>query len=226
MSDDETQAFARALARDLAPVRRIPRLRVGLLRILGLWLAGSTAIVAMRGLAQALIHPDAMVGGFGAILFGSFLIAVGGIVAALASGVPGREATARTAAVVAAVGLIVSVVVGYVLLSLSPEAVAPMPGKESHLGTDLACLGIAGLVAFLPGVGALIYLGQTVPQRPWLSSAAVALGTFALGTVVAQGTCDATDLRHLMVAHALAPALGALVLGPLVFLVFRRLQGR
>lgn len=83
------------------------------------------------------------------------------------------------------------------------------PGRRS---SDLHCLLVACAVGLLPALGVVAFAGRAAPHRPLVLAVAAAAGAVALGTVAAQASCPYADLRHLLMGHALAPALGALLL--------------
>ncbi len=216
---EETRDFARELARDLTPVERIGRLRMGLLRVFAGWALAACAVLLMKGISANLSDPTLMFGGLGALLLGLALVGLGGLVAALASSVPGREGTARMGAVTAACGALVALGLGATLLVGSPATSA-----APTLYSDVACFLMAVTVALLPAMGALLYVARAVPRRPGAVLFAVGLGAVGLGAFTAEVVCMDMALRHLIVSHALAPALGALLLlGPL-WLGLRRIR--
>jgi len=217
---DETGDLVRELARDLSPVERIARLRVGALRVLGLWAFVTLAAVASRGVTGNLTDPARMLGGFGAVLVGLWLVGFGGVVAALAASVPGRGALARAGAVLLAVGALAALGLGALLLPGDPS-----PAGPATLRSDVACLLMASLVAVLPALGALLYVVQAAPQRPMSILLAVGAGSVALGAFTTQLGCPDVAIRHLLVSHGLSPAFGALLFLLPLWLGFRRLRG-
>ena len=104
----------------------------------------------------------------------------------------------------AALLLLAAAGVGTVLVAMSPV-------EESHFRADLACLSVAMLVGLLPAVGVVWFAGRAAPLRPLIPVLAAAAGTAALGAIAAQASCPHSEMRHLMVAHALAPAVGVLL---------------
>ena len=160
-----------------------------------------------------------MLGGFGAILSGLSLVGLGGLVAALSMAVPGRTPTARVATTSLSFGLLISVGLGALLLRADPAAAVP-----PTLLSDATCLLLAAIVAALPALGALLYVARAAPPRPVSALVGIGLGCVALGAFTAQLGCTDSALRHLLVSHASAPAIGAaLFLAPL-WAGFRRLR--
>lgn len=219
MSSDETRAFARELARDVSPVERVARLRTAALRVLAVWGVVSAAFLAWKGLSESSRDAERLLSGFGAVLGGLSLVGLGGLVAALATAVPGREPTARMASALLALGLLVAVGLGGLLLRADPAAAAP-----ATLRSDVTCLIVAGIVAVLPSLGALLYVVRAAPARPLATLLGVGLGCVALGAFTAQLGCADPALRHLLVGHALAPVLGAAVFLAPLWLGWRRLR--
>jgi len=201
------QTLIRELARDLEPVQPIPRIRTVMAGVIALWFA-----VAAIGLTVLGLRPDlaeAMIGvrGVAAVVAGLGLAGLGGVAAALAMGVPGREVLARAALVLAVFGMVVAVGVGTLLFAMSPVTEARVPWSG-----DLACLTVAVLVGLLPAVGVVWFAGRALPFRPVIAVLATAAGTVALGAVTAEASCPHSEMRHLLVAHALAPVFGVLLL--------------
>jgi hypothetical protein len=207
VSGSQAEDLIRDLARDLDPVRPIPRIRTVVAGVVALWL-----VIAAMGLTVLGLRPDiaeAMIGARGvAVVFaGLGLAGLGGVVAALAMGVPGREVLARGALTLAALGMVVAAGVGTVLFAMSRVTEARVP-----FTADLACLAVAVLVGLLPAVGVIWFAGRAAPFRPVTLVLAAAAGTAALGAITAQASCPHPEMRHLLVAHALAPAVGVLLL--------------
>ncbi len=67
--------------------------------------------------------------------------------------------------------------------------------------------------------------GRAAPYRPIVLVLAAAAGTAALGAITAEASCPHPEMRHLLVAHALAPVVGVLLL-TLPLLVALRRVGR
>lgn len=216
---DETRDFARELARDLTPVERIARLRVALLRSLALWGLVTCAALLLQGLASRVSAPAHLLGGFGAVLSGLALVGLGSLVAALAAAVPGREASARAGAGLAASGGVLALGVGAWLLAGDPSARGP-----ANPVSDVTCFVMACVWALLPALAALFFVARAAPRRPAVVLTAVGLGAVALGAFTAQLGCQDTAMRHLLLSHGLAPVLGAVVLLAPLWLGFRRLH--
>jgi hypothetical protein len=188
--------------------------------VIALWLAVAAIGLTLLGLRPDLA--DAMIGvrGVAVVFAGLGLAGLGGVVAALAMGVPGREVLARAALVLAILGMLIAVGVGTLLFAVSPVA-----DTRVSLRADLACLTVAILVGLLPAVAVVWFAGRALPFRPVIAVLAAAAGTAALGAITAEASCPHSEMRHLLVAHALAPVVGVLLL-TLPLLVALRRVGR
>jgi hypothetical protein len=219
LSGDASEALIRELARDLDPVRPIPRIRTVVTGVIALWLAAAAIGLTALGLRPDL--GDALFGvrGVAAVFAGLGLAGLGGVVAALAMGVPGRELLARAALALAILGLLIATGVGTLLFAANPAAEVGLTWTS-----DLACLAVAVLVGLLPAVGVVWFAGRTLLFRPVMAVLAVAAATAALGAITAEGSCTHSEMRHLLVAHALAPAFGVLLLTLPLLVALRRFR--
>lgn len=211
MSEDTTDASARQLIADLAadlePVQPIPRLRSMVGRVLLLWALVAGIGIAVRGLRPDFLEMLLHMRGIGLIFAGLGLTGIGGGVAALALGIPGREAAARAGFAAAGVGMAAAAGIGTLLFLQNPIFDSPVP-----LRADLVCLAIALAVGLLPGIGIAMFGARAAPHRPLVLVLAAAAAMAALGGATAQATCPANDIRHLMLGHVIAPGVGALLL--------------
>ena len=218
MSGGQAEDLIRELARDLDPVCPIPRIRIVTAGVVGLWFA-----VAALGLAALGVRPDlaeATLGtrGVAVVFAGLGLVGLGGVVAAIALGIPGRETLARRAIALAILGMVLAAAVGTLLLATSP-----VPEMLVPLSDDLACLSVALAVGLLPALGVLWFAGRASPFRPVIVVLAAAAGAAALGAIAAEMSCPHSDMRHLLAAHALAPAAGVLLLTLPLLVALKRL---
>ena len=218
MSSD-TEQLARELARRAEPVQPLPRLRWVMVRVLAAASASTALALAWKGLSPGFLKAGAAMWVFAALVTGLTLVGSGALVAALALGIPGREAAARAGFTSAGLGLVLALAWIPFLLSATPaSASVPWP-------SDLVCLLSACAVGVLPGVVALWFVANAVPHRPGLAVLATAAGAVGLGALAAKASCPMDGLRHLVLGHALAPVGGGLLLAlPLVWL--RRLLRR
>ena len=207
MSGGRAEDLIRELARDLDPVDPIPRIRTVVAGVAALWFAMAGIGLTVLGLRPDLVEATLQVRGVAVVFVGLGLAGAGGVIAALAMGVPGREVLARSALAVAILGMVIAAASGTLLFATNPVADARVPFTG-----DLACLTVAMLVGILPALGVVWFAGRTVPFRPLILVLAAAAGTASLGAISAHASCPHSEMRHLLVAHALAPAVGVLLL--------------
>jgi hypothetical protein len=216
-----TRALIDRLSRELEPVQPISSLRRMAAVLLFVWLATGAPVLLWRGMRDDLAGVALGTPSFSAILATLLLMAVGGVVSALALCVPGREGTARAGAGLVALGLL-----GSVALALAPIFEAATPGYlAGSLRYDATCLGVAcGLavpvVYFLLGFG---HRGAVFAALP--TAAAMGMGAVAAGAVFVHLMCGEACARHLIGSHALAPLLGGLILAFPGHLFLRRARG-
>jgi len=217
MSLQTSEERIRELARDLAPVRPIPRLRavfaaviaLGLVALAAHWLLGGPGL-RHRGTAVASIP-------YLATLFGLVLVASGALGAALAVAVPGREAVARVGTRVAAAGVLIAVAGG--IVGLFGEG--PLAGER--VVDCLACMGRAVTLGAASTLLACTFLIYAALRRPGPGAALALCGGVAFGAAAVHVSCPSDSPLHWLLAHTLAPAAAALVLSvPLAALLARR----
>jgi MFS family permease len=222
MSGDSTHDLIRDLASDLTPVKPLPRVRFVAAAVLLLWLAIGVVGIALKGLAPTFWETLAMPISAGGIFAGLLVAGVGGALAALALAIPGRERLAHAAFALGAAGMAIAAGVGFALIARSPLASWRWPGA-----TDLPCLLTALAVGLLPALALGWFGGRAAPFRPLAIALAASAGAAALGGSVAQATCPVADAMHLMLGHALVPAIGALALAlPLLVAIRRSERGQ
>jgi hypothetical protein len=207
VSGSQPEDLIRELARDLDPVQPIPRIRTVMAGVTALWFAVAGIGLTVLGLRPDLAEATIGVRGVAAVFAGLGLAGFGGVAAALAMGVPGREVLVRGALFLAIFGIMVAAAVATLLFAMNPVA-----DTRVSLTGDLACLTVAMLVGLLPAVGVVWFAARAAPFRPVIVVLAAAAGTAALGAIAAQASCPHSEMRHLLVAHALAPAVGVLLL--------------
>ena len=217
MSADPTRDLIRELASDLTPVKPLPRVRFVAAAVLLLWLAIGLVGIGVKGLAPTFWATLAMPLSSGGIFAGLLVAGVGGVFAALALALPGRERLARAGFALGGAGMAIAAGVGFVLLARSPLVEWRLPGAG-----DLPCLITALAVGLLPALALGWFGGRAAPFRPLTVALAAAAGAAALGGSVAQATCPAEDPMHLMLGHVIVPALGAFVLALPLLIAMRR----
>lgn len=219
MSGIQTRDLIRELARDLAPVQPIPRIRAATAGVTVLWFAVTVVGLAVLGLRPNLMEVTLGTRGVVTVLLGLSLAGFGSVVGACAMGVPGRERLTRCALCTSVLGMTVAAGVAALGLATSSavDAGAPWSG-------DLRCIAVALLVGLVPAVGVIWFSGRAEPRTPTRPVLAAATGAAALGAITAYACCPHCDVRHLLVAHSLAPAFGALVLTPPLLGALKRLR--
>ena len=99
---------------------------------------------------------------------------------------------------------------------------AVLVAPAAPLSASLACIGKATSLGILPLALASGFLVRGVTRRPLLSAAAAALGAVALGSAFVHLSCEAGGALHVLLGHAFAPAVAALVFAVPVALWIRR----
>jgi len=200
VSRTSTERLVEDLARDVAPVSPLPRLRTVLLAVLGVW---AIAFGAMRVLgsgasapAGAVPHGDPR---FLMIGVGVGIFAVGAMLRALAGAIPGREPAARAGARVAAIGA------AAVALACVWALVGGLAGANLDLSGSLMCMGHAVMLALLPMIGVSLFLALAYARRPQVAAIFAATGTIALGVLAVHLSCRAGGWFHILLGHAFVP---------------------
>jgi hypothetical protein len=222
MSGRSTEPLLRELARDLKPVRPLPRLRsvaAGLLLIWLLalfvdWMFGGPS---PRFAEEALWREPRFV----AVLAGLLCTAVGATLAALAGAVPGREGDARVGIAVGIGGLFLATASGV-------WAVASQgAGSGSHpLAMSFACVSRATALGIVPALVACAFLARALVRTPRAGAAAAAAGCAALGAVAVHTSCPSGAALHVLLGHSLAPFFAAIVLAFPLTALLRRFSRR
>jgi hypothetical protein len=215
-----TERLVEDLARDVAPVSPLPRLRTVLLAVFGVW---ALAFGAMRLFGSGIAVPAAAVSHadprFLMIAVGVGIFAVGAVLRALAGAIPGREPAARAGLRVAAIGA-AAVVFGCVW-----ALVAGLERGNLDLGGSLMCMGHAVILAVLPMVGVSLFLVRAYAHQPRLAAIFAATGTIALGVLAVHLSCHASGWLHILLGHAFAPfAVGCVLAVPIGFVLRTRSQ--
>lgn len=207
MSGDPTRDLVRELASDLAPVKPLPRLRFVAAAVLLAWLAIAVVSVALKGLAPTFFTTLPRPLGAGGIFLALLAGGLGGALGALALAIPGRERLARAGLALCAAGGALALAVAVALVARGLPAAWRLP-----VAGDLACVLLALMVGIVPALSLAWFAGRAAPFRPLAIALAAAASAAALGGSVAQACCAVEEPMHLLVGHALAPALGAFVL--------------
>lgn len=203
-----TEQRIRELARDLEPVRPIPRLRMVELGVVASWAAIVFADWLAGGWAPRAASDSAWVTpSYLGALAGVALVAVGAISAALASAVPGREAAVRVGLRVTAVGAALALA-GWAL----GVTIGPVDHGGEDLGSILGCATKALGLGVVPTLLACAFVAFAVLRRASVSAALAVGGGVALGAVAVHASCPSNSALHQLVAHTLAPAAAVILL--------------
>jgi hypothetical protein len=196
------------LARELEPVRPIPRLRAALATALGLWGAG---LAGERLLGGPSLRPGSDAAWFEpaflAQLGGLVLAALGFTLAALASAVPGREGALRRGLGAGAIGMLAALVGGLWGLPGSP-GVSAGEGFAGLAGCGLRALGLGSASTLL----GCIFIARAWVRRPAFAAWLALAGGSTLGAVAVHVTCPSNSALHQLLGHALAPLVAAAAL--------------
>ncbi len=216
MNARSTERLVQELGRDLAPVRRVPPLR------LGIAVVGVLAVLAAWfGLPGDGLRPDlASVwrggGPFTGILLGLVLASTAGCVAALAASVPGRERLLAVAGGLAVLGL------GWSAgTAVAAWASGGFAASEIDAGARM-CFEYAVWISLLPaaGLGALIFRGWV--GRPLITATLALAGGLACGSLAVHLGCPNDAGGHLLIGHVAPPWVAAVLLAlPLAFWLSR-----
>lgn len=206
MDQERTDGLIGEISRDLTPVRPIPQLRQVVLAAGFLWLVTAAAIITMGGVTlpqlQTVLGNRAVDG----LLLGLVLVSLGGLLAALAHSVPGREGLSRWG-----LGL-----VGLGLFSMAGLGVGLLLSSDSLLKVSFVdhakCLIVAVVAGAPPVVAVALFVARGFPQRPLLVGLTAAAGVVAMGGITAQIACPMLAARHLALGHAAAPWIGMVLL--------------
>jgi hypothetical protein len=205
MGASSTDSLVREMARDLRQVKRVASLRVSLLFVLGLWGLVLVAFGTLSKLRADLVADLLSSPAYLSVAAGLVMIAVGGSLAALAAGIPGRDRASRGGAGAALVGLVLGGVgCGFALASVGLRHGSPM-------AADLSCFLHSMALAILP---VLVVVGVVV--RRWVVQPVLA-GALSLGSAAAYGAlltqlaCQSWGPRHLLLGHLAVPVVLALV---------------
>lgn len=209
-----TEAMIRQLAADLAPVKPLGRVRDTVLAALaislpfyGYWLITS----GVREQFRRGEMPDFV---YLVVAIALLLVAVGGLIAGLASAVPGREDDARLGGGVLFAGLTLATLV------LAAQWILGTPAILEISRSSIQCAMAAGMLA-IPS--ALLVARFTVRGAarhfPWALSLACA-GAMAVSSAVVHLTCSHAEPIHLVLGHGFAPFAGGLVVLIVVSITF------
>jgi len=217
-----TRRLIEFLVDDLTPVEPVPPLRRVLTVVLavgGVSLVVGLVVLGTRPhlLDAATHHPV-----FAVIALALPLVALGGLAAALAGSVPGREPEARIASLLMALGALAALG-GGALLAFSGSQASSGLGPVDVLWACASSGVVLGVPAAAVGI-AFVLRGW--PAHPLGALVAAAVGATALGTFAVHISCQQLGAGHLIVGHFLLPAGLALALALPLRALIRRLLRR
>jgi hypothetical protein len=219
---DATSRLIEQLARDLEPVRRVPRLQHGVLAVGSLAAVSGALALILGGFRADLPRLVAQSLPYNVLLASLALVGASGVLAVLAASIPGREVLARASLSVAVAALLTALGSAVAQLGL---AASPLPA-EAGLFYDAACLAHSCGVALLPACAGVALVSRGAPFRPLAIVAGTAAASVGAGAMFVHLSCDCDGLRHLLVSHAGAPLLGGLLLTLPLYAAFIRLRRR
>ena len=207
-NEQRTSELVSELARTLGPVQRIPRLRVLCATLLGVALVVTLVTSGLLGLRSD-VRTLSFSAGYAGVVVGLLLLSVGGAIAALGAGVPGRGPVVRVGLAAVGAALLVLAITGF---GLAAGGAPVGPLDAGWLATALHCVVIASAVGLLPAALLLRFLGRAHPFRPAATRVMGASAMVAFGSLAVHLTCPADELVHVGVAHLLTPlAIGVLL---------------
>ena len=214
-----TEALIHDLATELEPVRRVPRLRTVVALALGLGGASGVAWIAFAG-SQFAAHPPELVPYYLALLATGAVAALGGICAAGASAVPGRERVQAIGTQVLVIGLLCAAAAAAAAVA---SGVPPASLEAQWFAAGVSCIALVALLA-LPCAALLFHFARRgTPERRTLALVLAGASAATLASVAANLSCATCDLTHAVVFHQVGPAVvGAVIAGALFALPVAR----
>ena len=216
MNEESTTELIRELSQDLDAVRPVPSLR----RALGLgvvaWLALVTAALAVIGVQSALWENVATRPNFAALLVGLGVAALAATLATAASSVPGRDTAARAGLAIAVTALLLAG--GLCLVSLTALGF----DDATPAGANAMCLRRAAGLSVVAAVPLVAFSVRGWVARPWIGAVASLVGAGAVASLTVHLSCSLAEPSHLLIGHASAPLLAALLAAPFVAWLLKR----
>ena len=222
MNESTTEALVRRLSRNLEPVRPIPRLWVVATLAVALGVFAFTADLLLGGQGfRPLGDPAWARPSYWVILIGLGATAIGGLVGAAASSVPGRTLALRAGVAATVSGL--ALAIGAALVGLR-GASAPVSADE--ILACLWCMGRAAEIGLLSLLAAAGFVAYAAALRLGASAALAVVGSVALGAAFVHVTCPNDDPLHHLVSHALTPVIAAGMITVPLAIVLKKLKRR
>lgn len=215
-----SESLISELSRNLAPVRRIPRLGHVAALSAALVLGASVIALLAWGLSEPFsgMHaaPRYWVAIVGLAAFGS-----GGTASALGSSVPGNDPLVRGGVFGMLAGVLLLLASCALFLARIAEA-----GSSSSVWSvvSLSCLGSSSLIAVPAALLLTGFAARGFPHRPWFTLGSGALGLVAFGALPVIISCPFDNVLHIVFTHVMAPATAGVALWVLLWLVYRLLR--
>lgn len=214
-----TEDRIRELARDLEPVKPIPRLRTVALALLGGWAVALVVDVLVGGpMPRSPADPLFTTPSYLAALIGAVLVAYGATSAALAAAVPGRESTVRVGVRLTAAGMVFAFL-GWLFGVMAP---GPIDTSGDALGVILSCGSRTLAIGIVPALICLAFVLHALMRGAMVTAALALAGSVGLGAVAVQVSCASTSPLHQLLAHSLPPALAVILFTAPVALLMSR----
>lgn len=213
-----TEERIRKLARDLEPVKPIPRLRTVGGILLACWAVALVIDVLVGGpMPRAASDPIWTSPSYLAAVAAAALIALGATSAALGSSVPGREETVRAGLRVTALGAV------FALASWGLGVVSAVPDhKGDEWVSILSCGSRALAIGLVPALACGVFAARAWLRGARLTAALALAGGGGLGAFAVQVSCASSGVYHQLFAHTLTPLWSvALLTAPAALLIGR-----
>ena len=205
---ESTERLISELSQGVEAVQPIWSLRAGLAGVFGSAVALGGVLLLTSGPRPDLLERVLGSAAFVGVLLGLGIAAAGALLAALAHSVPGRESEAIVGS---GLGLFGMALLAATAVAAGWGAVEGV-GPPAPLSKDVSCLATASFLALLPVAVVVAFVARGLPRHPLVVGIAAAAGTSAAGALFVHLTCPGDGLRHLLMGHAAAPLLGALLL--------------
>jgi hypothetical protein len=202
---DTTGRLIEQLSEQLEPVDRVPRLRVAAAAMLALGAAYTTWLLTSNGVRPGLLESLGAEGPYLGVLLGLAVAAGGGLVAALASSIPGREPVVRAGVWIALVGWLGGIAICLYSLAANGTSFGPSAARDS------SCFNSATGYGVLPAAGLLAYALRGWISQPIVTGALTLVGAIAVGAVIVHLGCPMDGAAHYFWGHLTAPILVAMV---------------
>ncbi len=200
-----TDDMIRELSRDLPPVTPMRRLREVALMTLGISLPFCVYRLATSGLNDSMAGIESPSVVFTLVLAILVLVAIGGLVAALAGAIPGREKTSRLGLRLCLVALAVATsALGYAL------AFEPTPFVEIAKSSVGCALG-AAMLAVPAALFVTRFVVRGAADRISTATGLATAGGMGAAAAVVHASCPHPEALHLVMGHGFAPFAGGLV---------------